>query len=294
MPRNVDGSSSVPSGNPVVSGTAINSAVHNNTVADIYSMLADSLSRSGKGGMTAPFQHLDGSAAAPGISFGSETTTGLYRAAAGQVGLAILGTLKFLWKATGIVLTGDLSFDKSSTTTVGTTTANDLSLQTNSNSVLTLKSAGEITLDRAGVQTISKGNGALTISTPGSVIFLSGTAVDVASKNINNVASPVGANDAATKGYIDSKYGWAKITAATGAIARSGGGLSIASSRGGTGVFTITATNIQNGALVGTVLNAASAFVHITSESSNAMIINVRDLGDALRDRDFFVQVWVP
>ena len=51
--RDSSGTYSLPAGNPVVSGTIIETAWANPTMSDIASALTDSLSRSGKGGMTA-------------------------------------------------------------------------------------------------------------------------------------------------------------------------------------------------------------------------------------------------
>lgn len=91
MSRNSSGTYTLPTGNPVVSGTVITSTWANDTMGDIASALTDSLSRSGKGGMSAAFRSVDGTVSVPGISFNNETTTGFYRAAAGDLRLSILG-----------------------------------------------------------------------------------------------------------------------------------------------------------------------------------------------------------
>jgi hypothetical protein len=55
MPRDSSGNYTLPTGNPVVSGTSISSTAHNTTMADVRSEITDSLCRSaGKGGMLAP------------------------------------------------------------------------------------------------------------------------------------------------------------------------------------------------------------------------------------------------
>ena len=92
MPRAADGTMTLPAGNPVVAGTTASATVHNNTLEDIRAELQDSLSRSGKGGMTATFKIADGEAAAPGIAFTGDTNTGLYRIGADNVGLSVGGT----------------------------------------------------------------------------------------------------------------------------------------------------------------------------------------------------------
>lgn len=48
MPRNGSGTYSLPSGNPVVTGTVISSTVHNNTMSDIASELTNSVDKDGQ------------------------------------------------------------------------------------------------------------------------------------------------------------------------------------------------------------------------------------------------------
>jgi hypothetical protein len=85
MPRNSSGTYSLYTpGNPVVTGTVISSTWGNNTLADIASALTDSLSRTGDGGMQAPLELDDGAVGAPALTWATETTSGWYRAAAGD------------------------------------------------------------------------------------------------------------------------------------------------------------------------------------------------------------------
>ena len=84
MPRNSNGDYSLPAGNPVVTGTTISSTWANTTLADLANAMTDSLSRSGDGSMLAPLFLDDGAVGAPALSWGNETTSGLYRAGAGD------------------------------------------------------------------------------------------------------------------------------------------------------------------------------------------------------------------
>jgi len=81
MPRNSAGNYSLPSGNPVAGGTAIQSSWANSTLADLANEVSNSLDRSGRGAMSAPLKLADGSVAAPGITFSSDPNNGLYRSA---------------------------------------------------------------------------------------------------------------------------------------------------------------------------------------------------------------------
>lgn len=86
-------------GNPVVSGTIISSSWANNTLNDLATAMTDSLARSGQGGMLAPLKLFAGTIGAPGLSWTAETTSGLYRAGAGDFRWAIGGV--DIWTITG-------------------------------------------------------------------------------------------------------------------------------------------------------------------------------------------------
>jgi uncharacterized protein YaiE (UPF0345 family) len=101
MPRNSSGVYTLPAGNPVTTRTIIESSWANNTLSDIATEITESLARNGAGGMTGPMKATDGTAAAPSITFGSETSTGLYRVASGQLGIATGGVQRFNISSSG-------------------------------------------------------------------------------------------------------------------------------------------------------------------------------------------------
>ena len=109
MPRNSSGTYTLPSGNPVVSGTLIEASWANTTLSDLASSMTDSLSRSGEGGMTAALRLYDGTVSLPGLAFSNETSTGLYRASAGDMRLAVTGSQVVQFLNTGVAVTGTLS-----------------------------------------------------------------------------------------------------------------------------------------------------------------------------------------
>lgn len=92
MPRNSSGTYSLPAGNPVVTGTVISSTWANTTLSDIGNEITQSLDRSGDGGMLAGLQLADGLVGAPGLTWGTEPTSGLYRAGAGDFRYSISST----------------------------------------------------------------------------------------------------------------------------------------------------------------------------------------------------------
>lgn len=84
MPRDSNGVYSLPGGNPVVTLTTITSTWANVTMDDLATALTGSLARDGAGGMTASLKLVNGTIGAPGLSWATEPTSGLYRSAAGD------------------------------------------------------------------------------------------------------------------------------------------------------------------------------------------------------------------
>ncbi len=95
MPRDSNGNYSLPVGNPVVTLTTITSTWANTTLDDIATALTNSLARDGSGGMTAPFKLVNGTIGAPGLSWITEPTSGLYRAGAGDFRYSIASNDRF-------------------------------------------------------------------------------------------------------------------------------------------------------------------------------------------------------
>ena len=95
-----------PSGNytlplpPVVPDELVESTWANTTLNDMATAMTDSLSRSGKGGMSAAFKIFDGTVTAPGLGFSAETNSGLWRNAAGDVRMTVLGGDVMRWSST--------------------------------------------------------------------------------------------------------------------------------------------------------------------------------------------------
>ena len=101
MPRDGNGNYSLPTGNPVISGTTILSTWANATMPDLGQEITNSLARGGQGGMLAPLQLLDGTLGLPGMSFTNEPTTGFYRSGIGEVSYASGSALRATFKLNG-------------------------------------------------------------------------------------------------------------------------------------------------------------------------------------------------
>jgi len=97
MPRDSAGNYTLPAGNPVLSSTIIDTSWANPTMEDLGDSLTNSLSRNGEGGMLVPFKNVDGTVAAPGITFTTELGTGIYRFGAGDMRATVQGnpTVRF-------------------------------------------------------------------------------------------------------------------------------------------------------------------------------------------------------
>jgi hypothetical protein len=91
MSRAAGGTYTLPTGNPVISGTDITVTWGNTTMNDIATEMTDSLSRSGKGGMSAALQLTNGTVTSPGLTFVSDANSGLYHIAADNIGMSVGG-----------------------------------------------------------------------------------------------------------------------------------------------------------------------------------------------------------
>lgn len=101
MSRDANGNYTLPAGNPVVSGTVIDTNWANPTLADLAQEITNSLSRTGKGGMLVPFKLPDGGLTDPALSFTSEPTSGLYRSTSADLRMSITGADTMRWKVDG-------------------------------------------------------------------------------------------------------------------------------------------------------------------------------------------------
>ena len=111
MARNGSGTYIAPAGNPVVTGTVIQSTQFNSTVADIGAELTNSLPRDGQAPMSAGLKLIDGGVTVPAITFNSESNTGLYRPIAGNIAVTAGGVENIRFNSSGRVLIGTTTDD---------------------------------------------------------------------------------------------------------------------------------------------------------------------------------------
>lgn len=90
MPRNGSGTYSVP--NTYSSGQTITAAIVNANFTDVGSELTNSVAKDGQTTMTGPLKASNGTAAAPSVTFGSDTDTGIYRKSSDTIGVSVGGS----------------------------------------------------------------------------------------------------------------------------------------------------------------------------------------------------------
>lgn len=150
--RNSVGTYSLPSGNPVVSGTTISSTWANNTLGDMAVEITNSLDRQGRGAMLAPLQLSLGTSTNPSLTFTGDPDTGLYRAGSNDVRMQVDGA-------------ESIRFTSAGTSTPGLATIEELSVSSEStfSGISTFNGAADFTVPAA----FSSGGPALTLR-PGS------------------------------------------------------------------------------------------------------------------------------
>ena len=150
MSRDSNGNYSLPAGNPVVSGTTIESVWANTTMQDIAAALTDSLSRSGDGGMLQPFQFVNGAVGAPGATFLNDTNTGMWLAAAGDLRFSSAGVQSLRLQETVATLPGNLALSNA---------AAEISA-----------SAGSLTIGALGALSLESASGDITLTSVNQVL----------------------------------------------------------------------------------------------------------------------------
>lgn len=93
MPRDPSGNYTLPAGNPVVTGTIIESNWANTTMADLANEMTDSLSRTAEGGMLAPLSLPYSTPSAVGLYFAGDFNTGLYANSSDGFAVSVQGTV---------------------------------------------------------------------------------------------------------------------------------------------------------------------------------------------------------
>lgn len=196
-------------GQPVVSGTTITSTAFNALTSDLATGLSTCMLKDGTQTATAGIGFYAGTVSLPGIYFGTDTATGLYRIGLNNTGYAINGTKLLDLSAAAFAVTGTIS----ATSTISATT----SLLTPS-TTFNLVNATATTINFAGAATtLNIGNAGGTNTVLGATTF--SQALNASGK-ITGTATGVGiqlTRTAATAGYIEITDGTRRTTLGTAA-----------------------------------------------------------------------------
>lgn len=203
MPRNASGVYTLPAGNPVVPGTTIDAAWANDTLEDLANEVTNSLSRTGAGGMLAPFRLADGTVTAPGIAWLNETNSGLYRSGAGSTWMSILGVNTAQFSTVGLTIPFGKALTAQGNASVTGTFVVGGAATFGSTLALTgaLTASGGVTGNVTGNVTAASGTSTFNdVVITGSLDMTAGS-----SATITGLSTPTNASDAANKGYVDTQ-----------------------------------------------------------------------------------------
>ena len=199
MPRNASGVYTLPIGNPVVPGTTIQASWANTTMEDLANEVTNSLSRTGAGGMLAPFRLADGSITTPGVAYLNETNTGFYRGGSGSVWAAVLGVNVAQISSTGFLVASGKAFTAQGNATIGGTFGVTGAATLSS----TLAVTGAITATGGVLGNITAASGTSTFN---NVVINGDLDMAVGSAGtITNLPNPTNSGDAANKAYVDAQ-----------------------------------------------------------------------------------------
>lgn len=98
--RNGSGTYTIP--NTFTAGSTITAAGHNQNFSDIATELTNSVAADGQTSMTGPLKASNGTAAAPSLTFASDTDTGGYRSGANEFSIAAGGSQIAAFSSSGI------------------------------------------------------------------------------------------------------------------------------------------------------------------------------------------------
>jgi hypothetical protein len=251
MAYNGSGTYIPPAGQPVATGTVIQSNTFNTLVTDIGNTFNNVLPRDGQASMAGQLKITDGTSGVPGIAFNSEASTGMYRPNSGALALVAGGVENMRINSAGRVLVGTASDD-------GTN-----KLQVNGPAKVSGGTTLASTLTVTGATTLSSTLGVTSNATVGGTLGVTGA----------TSLSSVSTSGAATVGTTLGVTGATTLASTLGVTGSAS--LSSVSTSGAANVGTtlsVTGTsNFMGGVGVGTAAPGAKLDVESGSTSLNTL-----------------------
>lgn len=198
------------SGNPVIAGSTISPTWANATLQDIAANgLSQVILRSGIAPFSGEALIIDGSPSTPGIGFNSESSTGLYKPAAGTIGFSCAAAEVATVSASGInILSGTLNNSLTDDiTAAGTNQGTATDLFSGVNNVTTVPSSTGVELPLA---TSTPGMLCTVINSGANALLIYPAGTNTIDTNGASVAITIGAGFSWT-GYADSSGNWHTI-----------------------------------------------------------------------------------
>jgi len=128
MPRDSSGAYTLPSGNPVVDGTVIESVWANDTMSDLAVQMNNVFTRDGLLGPIAPVLFVNGTVPLPGIAFRESPSSGIMRLPPNTLQLVIGGVVRQAWTPTGTTMAGTAAVGGTLTVGGNTSITGDLTV----------------------------------------------------------------------------------------------------------------------------------------------------------------------
>lgn len=252
MSYNGSGTYIPPAGQPVATGTVIQSNTFNTLVTDIGNTLNNVLPRDGQASMSGQLKITDGTSGVPGIAFNSEASTGMFRPTTGTLAFVASGVENLRINNTGRVL-------------IGTTTDDGTNkLQVNGSAKFSGAVTLASTLNVAGVTTLSSTLNVTGAATLGSVTTSGaatvGTTLGVT--GATTLSSTLGVTSNATVGGTLSVTGVTSLSSVT-----TSGAATVGTTLGVTGATTLASTLSVTGN-VGVGITTPANKLHVIGNAS--------------------------
>lgn len=268
-------------GQPVVMGTTITSTAFNAFTADIATGLSTCMLKDGTQTATAGIGFYAGTVSLPGIYFGTDTATGLYRIGLNNTGYSINGTKLLDLSAAAFAVTGTIS----ATSTISATT----SLLTPS-TTFNLVNTTATTVNFAGAATtLNIGNVAGTNIITGYKTAIYGDGTDVNSFRVQRSSANVARID--LNYYKIQKYNGSDVADLL-EINTSGGGVTLGNSGAANtiaGATTFSQTLTVTGEFAGNSTGNASLGGGFRNTSTGSGAYTILNFGDSVTTQSAYI-----